>query len=141
MKFTGFIVNSPAMAHPYQGTITKFWCHECSHNHSFIYQWNMSWNSCKDMEFLANFLFKQDSNKSLSSTVIANGLKSDSNLPKKLCFICFNDSPLKMMKNAFYFTLKALFILKIFMTPWPCWKNGLIRKTRLISKFMTSRPD
>ena len=25
-----------------------------------------------------------------------------------------NESPLKMMKNAFYFTLKALFILKIF---------------------------
>ena len=25
-----------------------------------------------------------------------------------------NESPLKMMKNAFYFTLKALFVLKIF---------------------------
>ena len=25
-----------------------------------------------------------------------------------------NGSPLKMMKNAFYFTLKALFVLKIF---------------------------
>ena len=28
-------------------------------------------------------------------------LKSDSHLPKKLIFICFNKSPLKMMKNAF----------------------------------------
>ena len=28
-------------------------------------------------------------------------------------FICFNDSPSKMMKNAFYFILKALYILKI----------------------------
>ena len=28
-------------------------------------------------------------------------------------FICFNESPLKMMKNAVYFMLKALFILKI----------------------------
>ena len=27
------------------------------------------------------------------------------------CFICFNVSPLKMMKNAFYFILKVLFIL------------------------------
>ena len=29
-------------------------------------------------------------------------------------FISFNESPLKMMKNVFYFTLKTLFILKIF---------------------------
>ena len=29
-------------------------------------------------------------------------------------FICFNDSPSKMMKNAFHFILKALFVLKIF---------------------------
>ena len=41
-------------------------------------------------------------------------LKSDSHLPKKICFICLNESPLKMMKNAFYFILKALFVLKIF---------------------------
>ena len=41
-------------------------------------------------------------------------LKSDSHLPKKKCIICFIESPLKMMKNAFYFISKALFILKIF---------------------------
>ena len=45
------------------------------------------------------------------------------------------------MKNAVYFTLKALFVLKIFK--FLSWlfgddKNGLIRKIRLISKFMTS---
>ena len=33
---------------------------------------------------------------------------------KKLCVICFIESPLKMLKNAFYFILKALFVLKIF---------------------------
>ena len=27
---------------------------------------------------------------------------------------CFIESPLKMMKNAFYFILKALFVLKIY---------------------------
>ena len=32
---------------------------------------------------------------------------------KKICFICFNDSPSEMMKNAFYSILKALFVLKI----------------------------
>ena len=41
-------------------------------------------------------------------------LKPDSHLPKKIIFICFNESPSKMMKNAFYFILKALFVLKIF---------------------------
>ena len=33
---------------------------------------------------------------------------------KKICFICFDESPLKIMKNAFYFILKALFVVKIF---------------------------
>ena len=37
-------------------------------------------------------------------------LKSGSHLPKKPCVICFVESPLKMMKNAFYFILKALFV-------------------------------
>ena len=52
------------------------------------------------------------------------------------------EKPLKMMKRAFYFTLKALFVLKIFTF---CidflirYENGLIRNTRLISKFMMSQ--
>ena len=33
---------------------------------------------------------------------------------KKICVICLIESPLKMMKNAFYFILKALFVLKLF---------------------------
>ena len=33
---------------------------------------------------------------------------------KKAYFVCFNESPLKMVKNVFYFKLKALFVLKIF---------------------------
>ena len=33
---------------------------------------------------------------------------------KKFSFICFSDSLLKMIKNAFYFILKSLFVLKIF---------------------------
>ena len=40
--------------------------------------------------------------------------KSGSHLASKILFICFNESPLKIMKNAFYFILKALFVLKIF---------------------------
>ena len=40
-------------------------------------------------------------------------LKSGSYLPKKICFVYFNEMPLKMMKNAFYFISKSRFVLKI----------------------------
>ena len=40
-------------------------------------------------------------------------LKSDSHLPKN-CVICLIKRPLKLMENAFYFILKALFVFKIF---------------------------
>ena len=33
---------------------------------------------------------------------------------QKNCIICFIESPLKIMKNAFYFILKTFFVLKIF---------------------------
>ena len=62
---------------------------------------------------------------------------------KKMSVICLIENPLKIMKNAFYFILEALFVLKIFnfvLTFWACRKNGLIRKIKLISKFMTSEP-
>ena len=58
-------------------------------------------------------------------------------------FISFNESPLKMMKNVFYFTSKTLSILKylsFFLDFLVFYQNGLIRKIRLISKFMTSQP-
>ena len=48
------------------------------------------------------------------------------------------------MENAFYFVLKALFALKIFKFLSRHFghieKNGLIRKIRLTSNFMTSEP-
>ena len=51
------------------------------------------------------------------------------------------ESSLKMMKNAFYFTLKVSPVLKIFLFSifgfLVMSKNGLIRKIRLISEFMT----
>ena len=46
-------------------------------------------------------------------TNVTQKLKVGLSSSKKI-FICFNDSPSKMMKNAFYFILKALFVLKIF---------------------------
>ena len=41
-----------------------------------------------------------------------DNLKSDSH-PSKVVFICFNKNPLRMLKNVFYFILKALFVLKM----------------------------
>ena len=58
-------------------------------------------------------------------------LKSDSHLPKKN-FICFNDTPSKMMKNAFYFILKALFVLKIFK--YLSWLFGRVEKTTWLER-------
>ena len=47
------------------------------------------------------------------------------------------ECPLKMMKNTFYFTLKALVVLKLFIIlSWLSGhvKNSLVRNIRLISK-------
>ena len=58
-------------------------------------------------------------------------LRSDSHLSKKNCFIFFNKSPSKMMKNAFYFVLKAPFVLKILNF---CLNFLDIQKKPLVSK-------
>ena len=44
---------------------------------------------------------------------------------KKNYCICFNESPLKVMENAFYFTLKTLLVLKIFK--FFCWLFGHVK--------------
>ena len=62
---------------------------------------------------------------------------------KKNCFIFSNESLLQVMKSAFYYTVKALFalkILKFLVDVLAKQKNSLIRKIRLISQFMTSQP-
>ena len=68
--------------------------------------------------------------------------KSDSQLPKKI--ICFIESPLNRIKKCFLFHLKSSLrfqdIYVFIMTSWSTRKNALIKKTRLISKFMTSQP-
>ena len=59
------------------------------------------------------------------------GLKADTHLPKN-GIICFNDSSSKMMKNAFYFTLKAFFLLKIFK--FLSWLFGHVGKTAWLGR-------
>ena len=63
--------------------------------------------------YLSNFL-KTFWMKSLAQESDWFTLKSDSHLPKKKRVICLIESPINMMKNAFYFILKALFVLKLF---------------------------
>ena len=52
---------------------------------------------------------------------------------KNICFIYFNESPSRMMKSAFYFTLKAFFCFQnisfFVLTMWS-WRK----------RFMTSQP-
>ena len=47
-------------------------------------------------------------------------------LISKNCVICFNESPIKMIKNAFYFILKPPFVLKI--SKFLCWLFGQVEK-------------
>ena len=51
---------------------------------------------------------------------------------KKKIMICFNDSPSKMMKIAFYFILKALFVLKMFKLL--SWLFGHAEKTPCLER-------
>ena len=46
---------------------------------------------------------------------------------KKILFICFNESPLQMMKKIFCFILKAPFVLKIFK--FLSWYFGHVEQT------------
>ena len=46
-----------------------------------------------------------------------------------------------MMKNVFYLTLEVLFILKTFFLTLAMYKNGLIGKIWLLSKFITTQPS
>ena len=48
------------------------------------------------------------------NATLLNSFKVELSPSEKICFICFNENPLPMMKNAFYFILKAFLVLKIF---------------------------
>ena len=58
-------------------------------------------------EFL-NFMLDLSQVTSFPTTKVAHSPS------KKNCVIAFNENPLEIMKNAFYFISKALVVLKIF---------------------------
>ena len=51
---------------------------------------------------------------------------------KKNCLICFNESPLKLMKNVFYLTLKVIFVLKIYK--FLSWLLGHVEETAYLER-------
>ena len=59
-------------------------------------------------------------------------LKSESHILKKISVTCFHENPLKIMKNAFYFMLKALFVLKVFK--FLSWHFGHVGKTAWLER-------
>ena len=64
---------------------------------------------------------------------------------KKIVLFASFESLLKMIYNAFYFIfLFQLFLFSRYLSFChdflSCWKNGLIREIRLMSKIMTSQP-
>ena len=64
-----------------------------------------------------DFVRLNNAGRLIISHLNVNSLKSDSH--QKMFSICFIESSLKMIKNAFYFILKTLFVLKIFkFLPW-----------------------
>ena len=90
------------------------------------------------------FVFKIISKYLRKSSNLDNAtpiVKRGSHLPIKFLFgfICFNERLLKIMENACYFMLKAVFILKIFKFLswlfWSCRKTAW--KPRWVSKCMT----
>ena len=80
----------------------------------------------------------------MKSYISASTLKIGLSPSKKICIIWLIKSPLKMTKNAFYFILKVLSILKIFkfLSRYfgHVWKTAWLKRLRLTSKFMTSQP-
>ena len=79
-----------------------------------------------------NFSSNSNCVKIIQKKTTPNILKSDSNLPKKNFFICFNGSPSKMIKNAFYFILKSLFVLKTFK--FLSWLFGHVEKATWLER-------
>ena len=70
-----------------------------------------------EMKFLLSYIrptptvFSRQLGISSKSGKHSPTLKSNSHLPKKSCLICLIESSLKVIKNAFYFIIKALFVL------------------------------
>ena len=69
--------------------------------------------------------FSDDFKGNRSWLIHLNSLQVGLSPSQTTCVICFIESPLKKMENAFYFIWKALFVLKIFkFLSWPFGHEG-----------------
>ena len=76
-----------------------------------------------------NQLLRNDEQETIPQAINKNGkIKVGLSSSKKICVIYLIESPLKMMKNVFYFILKALFILKIFKFLSRLFSPNLVHK-------------
>ena len=81
----------------------------------------------------SNFMYK-DKNINVKKNVQNKVGLSPS---KWICSICSNGSPLKMIKNAFYFTLKAPFVLRILT--FLSWLFGYIEEMAWLEHKVNSK--
>ena len=77
----------------------------------------LRWLLYATMRFRQTFaktkVYFRPNHSGLSSAIAKCQTESRTLTFQKNCVICLIDSPLKMMKNVFYFILKAIFVLKI----------------------------
>ena len=97
-----------------------------------IYQFSVSW-CCGISSFQCSSLYVW------FSVIFLLCIKFQ--LLKSDCFICFNESHLKMMKNTFYFILKVFPVLTVFKFLSRLFyhvKNGLIGKVNIKIYYVTT---
>ena len=84
--------------------------------------WNLSIKFTGDMLIILFYFSKMRNKlKTVFSWCSSRALTFQKNF-----FISFHKSPFKMMENGFYFTLKALFVFKIFK--FLCWSFDHVEK-------------
>ena len=76
--------------------------------------WTYVINDLNGEEIIGTFYEKELQKTNRRQSRIEKVFKVGLSPSKRISVICLIESPLKMMKNAFYFTSKALFVLKIF---------------------------
>ena len=95
------------------------------------FNYNKLWLSNPCLKMISNvqyLMVKYTSNMTIDHIILI-WCKNELSPSKKNCVICFKESLLKMMKNAFYFILNALFALKIFK--FLSWLFGHVAKIAL----------
>ena len=76
---------------------------------------SFSFNICSTGKIKSRFIRRKCIGfKFIYSFIINNLFKVGLSHSTKIYVICFAENPFKIMKNPFYFFLKALFLLKIF---------------------------